>query len=124
MIARMTDEWTNALAASLDDRTSISDRLVDSLSAMVITIRIDPALVNAFSERGRSVTGRIIGTSGAVISRAHLLAQRVLGLALIQGFAPISDDPDQLRTYMRDYVVAPILKTVPTPNAAPGRNAR
>ena len=132
VIGRITDGLTENLAARLDDTQSLGDYIEDAMVHVVVMVRRDPALVSVFSDGGRAAAGRVVGTTDDIKGRARRFARSVLesagperagqlrddldveaavdhlvliGLALIQGFGPVSDDPELLREYLATFVV-------------------
>ena len=137
VIGRITDGLTENLAERLDDTQSLGDYIEDAMVYVVVMVRRDPALVSVFSDGGRAAAGRVVGTTDDIKARARRFARSVLesagperagqlrddldveaavdhlvliGLALIQGFGPVSDDPELLREYLATFVVPSLVR--------------
>ncbi|MEZ5380832.1 MAG: TetR/AcrR family transcriptional regulator [Microthrixaceae bacterium] len=132
VIGRITDALTSDLAQRLDETQSLGDFIEDAMVHVVVMVRSDPSLVSVFSDGGRAAAGRVVGTTEDIKGRARRFAHSILdsagpqraaqlrddvdvnaavdhlvlvGLALIQGFGPVSDDPELLREYLSTFVV-------------------
>ena len=138
VIGRITDGLTADLARRLDDNQSLAGFIEDSMVHVVGMVRSDPSLVSVFSDGGRAAAGRVVGATGDIKQRARRFARSILdsagpqraaelrgdidvdaavdhlvlvGLALIQGFGPVSDDPELLRNYLSTFVVPSLVRT-------------
>ena len=138
VIGRITDALTADLAHRLDTAQSLGDFIEDAMVHVVVMVRSDPSLVAVFSDGGRAAAGRVVGTGGDIKDRARRFARSILdaagperatqlredveldaavdhlvliGLALIQGFGPVSDDPELLRHYLSTFVVPSLVRT-------------
>ena len=137
VIGRITDALTADLAQRLDDAHSLGDYIEDAMVHVVVMVRSDPSLVSVFSDGGRAAAGRVVGTTDDIKERARRFARSILesagperagqlrpeveldaavdhlvlvGLALIQGFGPVSDDPELLRSYLTTFVVPSLVR--------------
>ena len=137
VIGRITDALTAELAQRLDDAHSLGDYIEDAMVHVVAMVRSDPSLVSVFSDGGRAAAGRVVGTTDDIKERARRFARSILesagperagqlrpeveldaavdhlvlvGLALIQGFGPVSDDPELLRSYLATFVVPSLVQ--------------
>lgn len=137
VIGRITDALTVDLAQRLDETQSLGDYIEDAMVHVVAMVRRDPSLVSVFSDGGRAAAGRVVGTTGDIKARARRFARSILeaagpqragqlrddveidaaadhlvlvGLALIQGFGPVSDDPELLREYLATFVVPSLVQ--------------
>ena len=137
VIGRITDALTADLAQRLDETQSLGDFIEDAMVHVVVMVRSDPSLISVFSDGGRAAAGRVVGTTGDIKERARRFARSILesagpqraaelrddvdldaaadhlvlvGLALIQGFGPVSDDPDLLRQYLATFVVPSLVR--------------
>ena len=135
VIGRLTDRTIEQLGAAVDPSGTLADHVVELMASVVELVRSDPALTAAFSsdggaagravaaservhERARSFAGHVLATAGADraaelhpdldldAAARHLV---LVGLALIQGYGQLSDDPVALRSYLRDFAVPPLL---------------
>ena len=138
VIGRITDALTSDLAPRLDETQSLGDFIEDAMVHVVVLVRSDPSLISVFSDGGRAAAGRVVGTTEDIKERARRFARSILdsagpqraaelrhdvdldaavdhlvlvGLALIQGFGPVSDDPDLLREYLATFVVPALVST-------------
>jgi AcrR family transcriptional regulator len=132
VVGRMTDRLIDGLSEGLAGAGTLGEYIEDAMVQVVVLVRSDPSLVAVFSDGGRAAAGRVVGTTDEVKVRARRFARAVLesagperaaelrpgidpdaaadhlvlvGLALIQGFGPVSDDPALLREYLATFVV-------------------
>ena len=137
VIGRITDALTADLAQRLDETQSLGDFIEDAMVHVVVMVRSDPSLISVFSDGGRAAAGRVVGTTGDIKERARRFARSILesagpqraaelrddvdldaavdhlvlvGLALIQGFGPVSDDPALLRQYLATFIVPSLVR--------------
>lgn len=132
VVGRMTDDFVDHLAGRLGSSDTLAEFIEDAMVEVVTLVRSDTSIVAYFSDGGRAAIGRVVGTSDEIKTRARRFAHRILdragperaaelrpgididaaadhlvlvGLALIQGFGPVSDDPERLRNYLATFVV-------------------
>jgi AcrR family transcriptional regulator len=140
VVGRLTDRYTEAIAAQLDPTTSLGDFIVDALVDLVSTARSDPGLAQLFVTGGVDLARTTVAQSADVHEQALAFTRRIVelaspdqlgelregldldaltdhlvftGLALILGLGPAADDAPQLRSYLRAFLLPAVLADPP-----------